>query len=213
MATKIVDLGSVVGPKGEPGEKGDPGEKGAPAAAYGTCATTAATATKVVTVDGEFTLEPGTLVAVKFTYSNSATSPMLDVNSTGSKYIKKFGTTAADTYMWATGAVKLFVYNGTYWVMVDGTTATTTYYGLTKLSDSVSNSSTALAATANAVRQAYSLASAALQKSGGTMTGALYAKDDTDYTTANVRNIKFADTDLEAGTSELTSGQVALIYE
>lgn len=52
-----------------------------------------------------------------------------------------------------------------------------------------------------------------LPKSGGTMTGALYAKDDAAYTTAKVRNIKFGTTDLTAGTSSLSSGQIAMIYE
>lgn len=52
-----------------------------------------------------------------------------------------------------------------------------------------------------------------LPKSGGTMTGALYAKDDTSYTDAKVRNIKFGTDDLTAGTSSLQSGQVAMIYE
>jgi hypothetical protein len=55
--------------------------------------------------------------------------------------------------------------------------------------------------------------SALLSKSGGTMTGALVAQDNADYTTAQARNIAANTTDLTAGTSELASGQVYLVYE
>jgi hypothetical protein len=52
-----------------------------------------------------------------------------------------------------------------------------------------------------------------LSKSGGTMTGALVAQSNTDYTTAQARNIVASTTDLTAGTSALASGQVYLVYE
>ena len=131
--------------------------KGDPGLFYGTCPTASSAAAKVVALDG-FTLTAGAVVAVKFTYANTASSPTLNVNSTGAKYIKKYGTTAPDTYMWQAGAVVEFVYDGTYWIMLNGATATTTYYGLTKLSSSVSSTSTTEAATPSAVKQAYDLA-------------------------------------------------------
>jgi hypothetical protein len=52
-----------------------------------------------------------------------------------------------------------------------------------------------------------------LPKSGGTMTGALMAEDNTDYTAAQARNIAASTTDLTAGTSVLASGQIYLVYE
>lgn len=122
-----------------------------------TCDTAASTAAKVATLGG-FTLETGAVVAVKFTNANSASSPTLNVDDTGAIPIKRYGTTAVNTYMWAAGAVVEFLYDGTNWIMIGGTLATTTYYGVTKLSSSVSSTSTALAATPSAVKQAYDLA-------------------------------------------------------
>ena len=127
---------------------------GIPPFYYGTCATAAATVAKVVTCSG-FVLETGATIAVKFTYYNTGASPTLNVNSTGAIAIKQYGTTAASTYMWRSGEVVLFVYNGTNWELNSKSTATTTYYGLTKLSSSVTSTSTTLAATASAVKQAY----------------------------------------------------------
>ena len=127
---------------------------GIPPFYYGTCATAAATVAKVVTCSG-FVLETGATIAVKFTYYNTGASPTLNVNSTGAIAIKQYGTTAASTYMWRSGEVVLFVYNGTNWELISKSTATTTYYGLTKLSSSVTSTSTTLAATASAVKQAY----------------------------------------------------------
>jgi hypothetical protein len=49
--------------------------------------------------------------------------------------------------------------------------ATTTAPGAVQLNDTVTSTSTTVAATANAVKTAYDLANAALPKSGGTMTG------------------------------------------
>ena len=127
---------------------------GVPPFYYGTCATAAATVAKVVTCSG-FVLETGATIAVKFTYYNTGASPTLNVNSTGAIAIKQYGSTAASTYMWRSGEVVLFVYNGSYWELISKSTATTTYYGLTKLSSSVTSTSTTLAATASAVKQAY----------------------------------------------------------
>lgn len=51
--------------------------------------------------------------------------------------------------------------------------ASTSAYGITKLSSSTSSTSTSLAATPSAVKSAYDLANAAMPKSGGTFTGAI----------------------------------------
>lgn len=128
---------------------------------YGSCATGAATAAKVVVLDG-FKLEAGATIAVKFTNANTAANPTLNVNDTGAKAIMKYGTTAAETNMWQAGAVVAFAYDGTNWVMEDGTTATTTYYGITKLSSATNSTATNLAATPSAVKAAYDLANGKL---------------------------------------------------
>ena len=51
--------------------------------------------------------------------------------------------------------------------------ASTSQYGITKLSTSTSSTSTVLAATPSAVKSAYDLANAAMPKTGGTYTGAI----------------------------------------
>ena len=128
---------------------------------YGTCATAAATAAKAVVCE-EFTsdhLVEGTVVIVKFTNAQTYNgAPTLNVQSTGAKNIKRIGTTNAARYEWQAGEVLQFVYDGTYWVLTDGGIATTTYYGVTKLSSATNSTSTALAATASAVKAAYDLA-------------------------------------------------------
>ena len=86
---------------------------------YGECSTAAGTAAKTVTVP-VFTLEKGATVIVKFTYANSASSPTLNVNSTGAKAIKRYGSTAVSTDTtttgWTAGAVQMFTYDGTNWI-------------------------------------------------------------------------------------------------
>lgn len=55
--------------------------------------------------------------------------------------------------------------------------------------------------------------SAKLDKSGGTMTGALVAQSNTDYSTEQARNIIISDADLEAGVSTLANGTLYFVYE
>lgn len=130
---------------------------------YATCDTAAATAAKVATTtNGDFVLQTGAMVRVKFTnadtYNGTST---LNVDSTNAINIVRVGTTVKARYYWLAGEVVDFVYDGTNFVMLEGGIATTTYYGITKLSSSISSTSTALAATPSAVKQAYDLAAAA----------------------------------------------------
>ena len=101
---------------------------------YCTCSTAEGTAAKTATiVSGELsTLATGTLVFVKFTNSNTASNPTLQVGSTTAKSIKRYGTTAPSTSAassWNAGAVISFIYDGTYWQMTDW--INTTYSGMT----------------------------------------------------------------------------------
>ncbi len=151
----------ATGAKGATGATGPQGPKGEQGLFYAACSTASSTAAKVASCAG-FSLVTGAVVAVKFTNTNTASSPTLNVNSTGAKAIKKYGTAAPETYLWQAGAVVEFVYDGSYWLIANGSTATTSYYGLTKLSSSVSSTSTTLAATPYAVKQAYDKANNAL---------------------------------------------------
>lgn len=136
---------------------------------YGTCSTAAGTQAKAVTC-AEFIaadLAAGTLLTVKFDNAQSYNgSPTLNVNGTGAQSVYRNGTNAGLRYMWLAGEVVQFVYDGSAWYVVDGGIATTTYYGVTKLSSSTSSTSTSLAATPSAVKAAYDLAAA-----GGTDSG------------------------------------------
>lgn len=90
---------------------------------YGTCATAANMAAKAV-VCKEFTsdyLVEGTVVIVKFTNAQTYNgAPTLNVNNTGAKGVKRFGTTDAAISEWLAGEVLQFVYDGTYWVITNG---------------------------------------------------------------------------------------------
>lgn len=86
---------------------------------FGICSTSASTAAKIVSVSGEpFNLTMGAAVWVKFTYGNTATNATLNVNSTGAKSIRYYGTVALLSNLIETGAVYQFVYDGTYWQLV-----------------------------------------------------------------------------------------------
>lgn len=125
---------------------------------YGTCSTAAATAEKVVTTaSGDFKLETGNIVYVLFTYA-SCTNATLNVDGKGAKNIKIVGNNNVSTYHWSPNEVVGLVYDGTYFRVLDGGIASTTYYGVTKLSSSTSSTSTNAAATPSAVKAAYDLA-------------------------------------------------------
>jgi len=64
---------------------------------YATCLTGANAVAKVADCTDFNELTEGVTVHVKFTYSNTAANPTLNVNSTGAKAIKRYGTTAPST--------------------------------------------------------------------------------------------------------------------
>lgn len=176
--------------------------------AYATCSTASATAAKVAVCTG-FKLTTGAAVLVKFSNTNSAASPTLNVNSTGAKPIVAYGTTAIQAYAWKAGQAVMVVYNGTSWVALVQSWATTTYYGITKLSSSTSSTSTTLAATASAVKAAYDRNS----WNSITLTNALgLAYGGTGATTAaGARtNLGISVTQLYTGT--LTTGSTTFNY-
>ncbi|MFQ7107922.1 MAG: tail fiber protein, partial [Neglectibacter timonensis] len=101
-----------------------------------------------------------------------------------------------------------FVYDGTWWIALGCLYATTSEYGLTKLSSSVSSTSTTLAATASAVKQAYdrsSWTSISLTNALSLSYGGTGAK-----TAAARTNLGIAATSLYNGT--LTSGSITFNY-
>ena len=81
---------------------------------YATCGTAAATAAKVAatTPGSNFSLETGARITVKFTVTNTAANPTLNVNSTGAKAIYYRGSAISAGYLAANRTYE-FVYNGT----------------------------------------------------------------------------------------------------
>lgn len=83
---------------------------------YGTCSTEAGTAAKVVSLSG-FALKTGSRVMVKFTVTNTAGSPTLNVNGTGAKSIMYRGAAISAGYL-AANRVYEFVYDGTNYELI-----------------------------------------------------------------------------------------------
>jgi hypothetical protein len=83
---------------------------------YNTCSTAAGTAAKTVSA-GTFSLETGAMVVVKFTVTNTAASPTLNVSSTGAKAIYYNGAAISKDYLKA-NKVYQFIYDGSYWQLV-----------------------------------------------------------------------------------------------
>lgn len=83
---------------------------------YGICSTAATTAAKVVDCTG-FTLITGAEITVKFTITNTASSPTLNVNGTGAKLIFYRGSVISAGYL-AANRTYTFRYNGTQWDLV-----------------------------------------------------------------------------------------------
>ena len=94
---------------------------------FATCATAAAAQAKTVSVTG-FNLVTGARVTIKFTVTNTAANPTLNVNGTGAKAIKYRGAAINTGYL-AANRVYEFVYDGTdYLFMGDINTDSNTTY-------------------------------------------------------------------------------------
>lgn len=92
---------------------------------YGTCETAADVSDKVITLadtDG-WELKAGTVVGIKFTYSNSASNVTFNINSTGAKSIwynnSAYSSNSSDI-CGSAGRVNYYMYDGsTYWVWIN----------------------------------------------------------------------------------------------
>lgn len=94
---------------------------------YGVCSTAAATAAKTVTIsDSKFTLQSGATIVIKFTTTNTAANPTLNVDGTGAKAIYYNGAAITAGYLKA-NKVYEFIYNGTQWDLIGDIDTNTTY--------------------------------------------------------------------------------------
>ena len=85
----------------------------------------------------------------------------------------KWLTPTSGTVLSVNATAPLFVVSGSTTPHLTISGATTSAVGVVQLSDSVSTTSSVLAATPTAVKTAYDLANSALQRTGGTITGEL----------------------------------------
>ncbi|MCM1361052.1 MAG: hypothetical protein NC235_03995 [Clostridiales bacterium] len=84
---------------------------------YGTCSTAAATAAKTVACGGFLAPVTGSEITVKFTTTNTAANPTLNVNNTGAKPIYYRGAAITAGYL-AANRTYTFRYNGTQYELV-----------------------------------------------------------------------------------------------
>jgi hypothetical protein len=86
--------------------------------------------------------------------------------------------------------------------------ATTSSAGAVQLTDSVASTSTTTAATPNSIKQAYDIASAALPKSGGTMTGSItFAGSQATATTSSPGIVQLTDSTTSTSTTTAATPQ------
>lgn len=166
---------------------------------YGYSTTAANTATKIVTTtSGDFTLTNGNMVRVLFTNANTyngVASLVVDGTSAVSvARVKPLSATTTTRYYWTAGEVVDLVYDGANFVMSAKGTATTSYYGLTKLSSSTSSTSNSLAATPSAVKSAYDHATLA-------------------YNLATEANTAMTDQEVESAVQGVWEAVYSLTYE
>ena len=139
---------------------------------YGECSTTADTAAKTVTVQGDFALEKGAMVAIKFTYTNAVANPTLNVNDSGDIPMMRYGSTTISTSTltsWVEGMVSIFIYDGTNWYRIYNDTNST--YSPQSLGFGLAKCTTAESTTAKVA----SLSSYALTKQGAVNVWFQYA--------------------------------------
>lgn len=180
--------------------------------AYGVCSTAAATAAKTVTVADTFQLVEGAMVAVKFTYANSASSPTLNVNGTGAKPMCRYGTTALSTSTtttgWYAGSIQIFIYDGTSWIRDYWNNST---YSNAGLGQGYGTCSTAAATTAKVV----SLSSYSLTTGGVVavkFTYAVPASATMNINSKGAKNIFYKGAAITAGI--ISAGDIAtFIYD
>lgn len=101
---------------------------------FGQCSTAAATAAKTVSCSN-FSLVSGAEITVKFTVTNTAANPTLNVNNTGAKPIYYRGSPITAGNL-ATGRTYRFVYDGTSYNFIGdiNTDSTTSYETATQTS-------------------------------------------------------------------------------
>ena len=126
---------------------------------YGTCSTYYYTSAKAVSTSSDFAYEEGVVLFVKFTNYHTNSSFTLNVNSTGAKTVYTNGSSTSNgDYMWKANDIVGFVYDGSYWRMIDSDRATSSYWGKVKLASSYTSSSSDTVPTSSHLYSVYNIA-------------------------------------------------------
>ena len=147
---------------------------------YATCSTAAGTGAKTATSStGDFVLQTGAMVRLKCTTANTASNPTISIDGSTAKTIQPKSGTSGMAYRWRAQEVIDLVYDGSNFIMSLGPEADTSFYGITKLNSATNSTSTTEAATPSAVKAAYDLAGAKVDRAGDTMSGNLVVQKPT----------------------------------
>lgn len=128
----------------------------------GKSSTAGSVAVKVVECP-EWELVDGNIIIVKFANTNTTTDSMyLNVNGSGDFPVKPITN---PVYFWRSGGEVAFIYDGSIsqYFILNVNLATTSYYGFTKLSSSITSESEQMASTPAATKMAYDLANLAYE--------------------------------------------------
>lgn len=125
---------------------------------YGTCSTDATTAEKEITItsNDNWQLSVGSIIIVKFTNTNTATNPKLNVNGTGAKsvWLNTGVITTNSSQLTYAGTAKRpikYVYDGTNWIFMGWSADTNTTYSTQALGNGYGKCTTAAATVAKVV--------------------------------------------------------------
>lgn len=175
------------------------------------------------TVDGITSLTAGTQITIVPHVVSASTTPTLNVNNSGAKQIRRRLSsiaTAPTTGYSATwlAANKPFTvkYDGTYWITEDNTKPVAAdLYGTLAVAKGGTGATDAATALTNLGAAAADHTHEASDITAGTLGGQVVANADAqaNLTVSQVRNIYAGTTDLVAGTSELATGAIYLVYE
>lgn len=136
--------------------KGGSGSTGASNVAYGTCSTAADTAAKVVAISGNtnWSLQVGSIIAIKFDNTNTASNVTINVNNTGAYpiwYNAVEYTGNSHSVCGYAGRMTTYMFNGTYWVWLSNGVDSNTTYTNQSLGNGYGTCSTAAATVAKVV--------------------------------------------------------------
>lgn len=181
--------------------------------AYGTCATAAATAAKVVTAS-DWVLRAGAIIVIKFTYTNTASNPTLNVNSTGAKsiwYNTAVLTTASLGYAGTANRPMAFMYDGTNYVFIGWSVDNnTTYSALTDANLKAGTETTARLVTAKLLADNYKISGGVITIGSNSITPLTAHQSLSNYVTLNgAQTISGAKTFTAKPTIDMTGTAVA----